>query len=179
MAREITNSNLKRSPKLILDYAASPEEDCVNTKRVLLDTKRALDIKEPGARTIGPYAPRHLMAGDPSSPSGTKVELSELADDVLAALATAATGVRIYNEIPSGAINGVNTTYVTASIYAPNTDAVFFNGQRLDPGIGNDYVRVESGGAGTGFDSIILAIPPRSRPGVRPDDTVRIDYNPV
>jgi len=113
------------------------------------------------------------------SPSGTKVELSELADDVLAALAALSVSNRIYHEAPTGAVDGVNTVFVVAGNYVLNTEAVFFNGQRLDPGIGNDYVRVESGGAGTGFDSIILAIPPRSRPGARPDDILRIDYNPA
>ena len=170
----------------IRDYRYEPDKAFAHRKAVIAAERLRLGTDLHNAcivnskQVIPPYFPREpIPAGDPMSPSGTKVELSELADDVLAALAALSVSNRIYHEAPTGAVDGVNTVFVVAGNYVLNTEAVFFNGQRLDPGIGNDYVRVESGGAGTGFDSIILAIPPRSRPGARPDDILRIDYNPA
>jgi hypothetical protein len=40
---------------------------------------------------------------------------------------------------------------------------VFFNGQRFRPGAGNDYTVSESGGPGTGFDTVtLLGVAPRT-----------------
>jgi hypothetical protein len=177
--REIRSGKFKRSPKLILDYATNLEEACETTKEVFNTTEAELANARANARTLGPYAPRDSMAGDPGSPSGTKVALSELADDVLAAIASAQAGVRVYNETLTGPVNGINTTFTTSSNYVPNTEAVYFNGIRQLEGPTEDYVRFESGGLGTGFDAISFAIAPRSRPGSKSDDTVAIDYNPV
>ncbi len=48
--------------------------------------QRGLDAKsDRNARTLGPYFPRYLMAGDPSSPGGTKVTEEELEDDIVPA----------------------------------------------------------------------------------------------
>ena len=53
------------------------------------------------------------------------------------------------------------------------TEIVSYNGQRLIEGAGNDYVASESGGAGTGYDTIILEFIPRS------GSNFKIDYNPA
>ena len=88
-------------------------------------------------------------------------------------------GTRTFNEVPTGAINGINTVYTTAVDFVAGTEAVFFNGVRQHPGAGNDYSISESGGVGTGFDTITLAVAPRARPGSKPDDRVTIDYDPA
>lgn len=53
-----------------------------------------------------------------------------------------------------------------------DTEIVSYNGQRLIEGSGNDYVASESGGAGTGYDTITLEFTPRA------GSNWRIDYTP-
>lgn len=68
-------------------------------------------------------------------------------------------------EVPAGLINGLNTTYVTANkfvfIAGEVVPAVYYNGQRLTYGNTADFVVAESGGLGTGYDTIVLAWAPR------------------
>lgn len=90
-----------------------------------------------------------------------------------------ASGTRVYGEDLAGLINDVNTVFTTAVDFVAGSEAVYFNGVRQREGVGNDYVRSESGGVGTGFDTITFAAAPRNRPGSKPDDTVTIDYDPV
>jgi hypothetical protein len=87
-------------------------------------------------------------------------------------------GTRVFNIIPAGAINGVNTVFTIGVKFVAGTEAVFFNGVRQHPGAGNDYVISESVPA-AGFDTITLADAPRTRPGAKPDDRVSVDYTPV
>lgn len=91
----------------------------------------------------------------------------------------ATTGTRVRDETPTGLINGVNTVYTTAADFVSGSETVYFNGLRQTEGVGCDYVRSESGGVGTGFDTITLAVAPRSRSGGKPDDKIRIDYDPA
>ena len=74
-----------------------------------------------------------------------------------------------------GAKDGVNVLYTTPGLenFAHNLPffdiSVYYNGHRLK--LLDDYTVVESGGAGTGFDSILLVIlPPES------DDHLLADY---
>ncbi len=75
-----------------------------------------------------------------------------------------------------GATNGVNVTFIL-----PNGDKainqepgakvkVYYNGQRLHEGGANDFAVSESGGAGTGFDTVLLSVSPRS------GDLISADY---
>lgn len=63
-----------------------------------------------------------------------------------------------------GARDGVNVTYTTPGLEKfshnlPFLDiSVVFNGSRLS--LLDDYLVAESGGVGTGFDTIILLVPP-------------------
>ena len=93
--------------------------------------------------------------------------------------ASAPVSTRVYGETPTGVINGFNTVYTTAVDFVAGSEAVYFNGVRQTEGVGCDYVRSESGGVGTGFDTITLAVAPRNRAGAKPDDKVMIDYDPV
>ena len=86
------------------------------------------------------------------------------------------TGTRVFNEVLTGVINGINTVFTTSVDFVANSEAAFFNGVRQHPGASNDYTISESGGVGTGFDTITFAIAPRARPGVKPDDRVTVDY---
>lgn len=51
-------------------------------------------------------------------------------------------------------------------------EAVYYNGQRLLEGVGNDYVASESSGLGTGYDTITLEFTPRA------GSNWMIDYTP-
>lgn len=53
-----------------------------------------------------------------------------------------------------------------------DTEVVHYNGQRLLEGAGNDYVASESGGVGTGYDTITLTFTPRAA------SNWLIDYTP-
>lgn len=88
-------------------------------------------------------------------------------------------GTRTFNEVLTGTVNGINTVFTTAVDFVAGSEAVYFNGIRQTPGVGNDYTISESGGAGTGYDTITFMVAPRSRPGAKPDDLVTVDYEPV
>lgn len=88
-------------------------------------------------------------------------------------------GTRVYNEVLAGPINGTNTVFTTSAEFTPGSEAVYFNGVRQTAGAGNDYTISESGGAGTGYDTIIFDVAPRARGGSKPDDRVSIDYTPA
>lgn len=80
---------------------------------------------------------------------------------------------RIYNEKPAGDLDSVNDTFTTSVDYVPGTEALYYNGVRLTEGALDDYTRVESGGAGTGYDTLVVACPPL------PGERLLVDYNPA
>ena len=88
------------------------------------------------------------------------------------------TSNRVTGEVPTGLINDANTSYTTVADFIEGSESVYFNGVRQTEGVGCDYVRSESGGVGTGYDTITFAVAPRSRPGAKPDDSITIDYDP-
>lgn len=73
-----------------------------------------------------------------------------------------------------GAMDGSNATYTTPGLEKYVHDlpylsiALYYNGQRLN--LLDDYVVVESGGSGTGYDTVILIVTPKA------GDTVQADY---
>ena len=97
----------------------------------------------------------------PSGGSGTAPDLSSFRED----------------EQLVGAVNGSNQVYTLpnsekAVVADPGVKIkVYYNGQRLHEGGANDYTTSESGGAGTGFDTVtLLFVSPR------PGDIVTADY---
>ena len=83
--------------RTIRDDRADPEQSLAHRDAVVAAERVRTAEKEGIPRVITDYFPRRPMpAGDPASPSGTKVEMSELADDVIAAIGSAGgTGIRI------------------------------------------------------------------------------------
>ena len=81
---------------------------------------------------------------------------------------------QVTGEVPSGAIDNVNTDFTTSNDFRPGSERVYYNGERLQSGAGNDYTISESGGFGTGFDTIVLAFAPKPAPGN--PDVLLIDY---
>ena len=48
-------------------------------------------------------------------------------------------GVFVFNETPTGVVNGSNTAFTLAFAPASSSQQLFLNGQLLEPGAGNDY----------------------------------------
>lgn len=74
-----------------------------------------------------------------------------------------------------GTIDGVNTSFLIPAsekfVQSGNIKIrAYLNGQRLLDGASNDYVVSESGGLGTGFDTVELAVAPE------PGDKVTADF---
>jgi hypothetical protein len=72
-----------------------------------------------------------------------------------------------------GSVDGVNTVFTTPDKFTHDgvsDEMVYLRGLRLRSGAGNDYTVSESGGAGTGYDTITFASAPRS------GDNLFIDY---
>lgn len=80
---------------------------------------------------------------------------------------------QVVGELPSGVIDGVNKTFTTWGYFQEGSIAVYYNGQRLRRGASNDFTVGESGGSGTGFDTIVLTFAPKAVFGV---DVVTVDY---
>jgi len=80
---------------------------------------------------------------------------------------------QVFNEVPSGAVNGVNQNFTTASKCVPGRLRGDFNAQRLLEGATEDFTVAESGGFGSGFDTIILALAPITN--AKPD-VLLVDY---
>lgn len=76
--------------------------------------------------------------------------------------------------IPLGGVkDGVNTTFDTPEKYRQVGNLVirvYLNGQRLVLGGGADYTVAESGGMGSGFDTVILSF------ALIPTDVLTADY---
>lgn len=64
-----------------------------------------------------------------------------------------------YNVPLVGLINGTNQTYTTPDLFNATTIAVYYNGQRLQPT--DDFTLGESGGPGTGYDTVSLVVTPQ------------------
>lgn len=77
---------------------------------------------------------------------------------------------RFFNLIPPQTPNGVITDFTTPLKYRAGREAVYLNGLRQIPGAGNDYTTVESGGTGTGYDTVRFVVAPST------GDVILIDY---
>jgi len=85
-------------------------------------------------------------------------------------------GNRLYNEPLAGTIDGANKVFTTSRPFLRTggfLEAVHLRGMRRSEGPGEDYEAVESGGVGTGYDTVVFLNPPRS------GDILLIDYFPA
>lgn len=74
---------------------------------------------------------------------------------------------------PQDGVNLVFTTSVKFIASGPSKESFSVNGVLLLQGSGNDYTVSESGGVGTGFDTITMAFAPRA------NDRLSIDLSPA
>jgi hypothetical protein len=85
----------------------------------------------------------------------------------------ASTSARLFQQLLTATGNPkIFTTGLNFRHGGVDTEVVSYNGQRLVEGLGNDYVASESGGVGTGYDTITLEFTPR------PASNFRVDYTP-
>jgi len=116
-----------------------------------------------------------LQAGDTAWVSGLGLYVcfdAAAGSAVWQLLSSASSSSRLYNVTPSGQADGQNVVFAT-SLFVSGSQAVFVNGVRMSPGVGNDYVIAESGGDGTGFDTLVMAVPPG------PGSSLLVDYDPT
>lgn len=73
----------------------------------------------------------------------------------------------VFNEVPTGAIDGSNKTFDTANLFEAGTLQVFLNGQLLEEGAGNDYTETDS-------DTFEMLDAPKGAPGN--PDKVTVHY---
>jgi hypothetical protein len=79
-----------------------------------------------------------------------------------------------YNIEPAGDKDGVNLVYTTPDYFLQDslsTIRIYRNGQRLSEGSGNDYTVSESGGVGTGYDTITI-----TEDALLSDEALIVDY---
>jgi hypothetical protein len=84
-------------------------------------------------------------------------------------------GSRLFQQTLSGPQDGLNLVFTTALKFiasGPARESFFVNGVLQLQGAGNDYVVSESGGPGTGYDTITMAYPPLSF------DRLSVDFAP-
>lgn len=117
--------------------------------------------------TQGPAGP----PGDtgPQGPPGAGIPIGNFKDDV----------------VPDGAVNGTNTVFTlpggdTAYHFAVGSGPrikVYLNGVRLTEGVTCDFIVLESGGVGTGHDTIQFTFAPigSQRPS-HAGDQIKVDY---
>lgn len=74
-----------------------------------------------------------------------------------------------------GPQDGVNLTFMTQTPFVPGSLKLLYNGVRLRPGDGNDFV-VSQGAAAVGYQQITI-IPSDLAP--RPADTLTVDFTPA
>ena len=70
----------------------------------------------------------------------------------------------------------MNTVFTTPTDFlhdGVSNEMVYLRGKRCLEGVGNDYVASESGGLGTGYDTITFASAPL------PGDAILVDYYPA
>lgn len=91
--------------------------------------------------------------------AGTKDVVNELPAHVQQQLEK----VKVYNEIPAGALNGINLIFTTDLDFLPGSNQVYLNGLRLALGAGMDYTE-------TGANQITMEYAPSS------SDVIIIDY---
>lgn len=63
-----------------------------------------------------------------------------------------------------------NKVFATPAKFLPTTLALYFNGLRMRRGVGEDYTVAESGGPGSGYDTITVFYAPN------PADQLFADY---
>lgn len=79
-----------------------------------------------------------------------------------------------FNEAVVGVQDGTNTVFYAQFYFVPSTLSVSLNGNAIYQGTGDDYTVAESGGVGTGYDTITLFAYADCAP--LPQDKVRISY---
>jgi len=79
-----------------------------------------------------------------------------------------------WQEEPTGLVDGANTIFTTAEMFCQDPPymaiKVFRNGQQQS--LDDDYTVSESGGAGTGFDTVTFAVGCTPKVG----EILRVDY---
>jgi len=127
---------------------------------------------------------RPALPGDANYPAGgsdyfQQMGVSTSDDELLVSFLDAVfggpggAGSRFFQQVPTPTLDPkVFTMPIPFKHGGVDTEVLKYNGQILLSGSGNDYVASESGGVGTGYDTITLEFTPR------PGSNWLIDYTP-
>lgn len=106
-------------------------------------------------RTATPTALNFVGAGVSATAVGTAVTVTVPGGG--------AGSTPLINEDLLGVKNGVNTVFTTSNFFihdGSSNEMVYYLGILLSEGVGGDYVVSESGGLGTGYDTITMVLAP-------------------
>jgi len=95
----------------------------------------------------------------------------------VARVSTGGGATNLVHEALIGLVNGINKVFTSSAAFLPGKEIVWMDGVSLEEG--SDYARSESGGVGTGFDTITFVSAPVSRVAPRDDSIVSIHYVPA
>lgn len=114
--------------------------------------------------TSNDSTPDYLL---PKLQAGANITLTEINDGGYERVEIAATGVgdSRYRE-KLGPLNGANQTFTTSQKFTRTTgkeEWVYYNGVLQEYGATEDYTVGESGGVGTGYDTIYFSVAPKSK----------------
>jgi hypothetical protein len=103
----------------------------------------SLNVSATGVK-IADGAAGQIMVANPGATFTTLSGDATLSGTGVLTLATGVSGVvkaanDVFNELPTGTINGANATFTLAAAPLTGKQAVYLNGVRLNPGAGNDY----------------------------------------
>jgi hypothetical protein len=126
--------------------------------------------------TSNDLTPDYLL---PKLQAGSNINLTEINDGGYERVEIAVTGVvtkQRFREALIGVKDHSNQVFTTSQKFtraAGYEEWAYFNGVLQEFGAGNDYVASESGGIGTGYDTITFSVAPRAK------DKLEIIYLPV
>lgn len=122
-------------------FGQGVEDDGTGQVRVRLDGT-SLARGASGLRIANGTAAQVMMANNAGAATFTSItgDVSISDTGVTSVVGTIArVSSFIYNEAPTGAVNGVNTTFNLANTPVTGSVQVYVNGQFMEPGAGNDY----------------------------------------
>lgn len=110
----------------------------------ILPNGSSLNLSASGLKVADATSPGQVMLGGPANAAAFTTFSGDVLSVSGAGVVALSTTVRksssfILNELPTGTINGSNTSFTTAATPVAGTAEVYQNGVRLYPGAGNDY----------------------------------------
>ncbi len=138
---------------------------------IVITTTKGVQITSDGVPITTPATTKVVI--DPTTPLLKTPASTKIFPGTGGSSVTINTGSHRTNVVPLGAIDGVNTVFTSPEDFVHNglsDEMVYLRGLRRISGVGSDYVASESGGVGTGYDTVTFLDAPKS------GDILLLDY---